>query len=349
MNKHVLVNPRTPWIEKYRPQDIVNIILDDHQSSFVKIILQELTNGINQPIIFTGTPGIGKTTTSRCIARKILGENFNHTTFLEINGGDSRRISTMKEDIPRFCNRSIDYKGTRVIVFDEADGMTDKCQMEIKNYINQFKKKILFMFTCNVSSKIIADIQSTSRTFQFLPLTNDQVYKYLSIISKNENVEYTDKGLRTLSDIAEGDMRKGINYLHACYSSGKKVTPKLIYDVCNIPNPVHYREIIDACQNKDLEKADEIMNNLIFRGYNLIDIVIGLSKVLETYPDYEFKNDTDDIFNKNIMRDKYKILLSQVVSETKVDLVSGLRTHLQIRSMICKMILVFEDLPIEND
>jgi len=336
------MSSRIPWIEKFRPEKISEIILSENQMNFVNVILGELDKKVNKPVILTGNPGIGKTSTARCIGRKLLGENY-HDCFYEINAGD-RKIVTMKKDIPFFCSKIVDYTGTKVILFDEADNMTEKCQMEIKNYILGYNHKILFLFTCNESSKIISDIQSLARTFQFQALKPEQINTYLTRIADKEELDYTKKALQVLADIAEGDMRRGINYLHACAISGEKITPTLIYQICSIPDPIYYKKIIDACKEYDLKQADFHISELIQKGFNLIDIVVGLLKTLETYPDYEFSDkETEDVYNLNIMRDKHKILLSRVVSQTKLSLVTGLRTNLQMRAMVAKMIMVLKD------
>ena len=51
---------QTPWIEKYRPSKLNDIILDDHTYKKIKKIIddRDMTN-----LILPGVPGIGKTTT----------------------------------------------------------------------------------------------------------------------------------------------------------------------------------------------------------------------------------------------------------------------------------------------
>jgi len=332
---------RNPWVEKFRPDEISKIILNDYQVTFVQTIINELKNGINKPLIISGTPGVGKTTTSRCLAKKMLGKNVD-ICFLELNAADDRKIITLEKIVPTFCKKIVDNNNLKVILFDEADNITEKCQMEIKNYIIEFEKKTLFIFTCNDSSKIIADIQSLSRRFEFHPLSAEQIYKYLKIIADSEKLDYTEKGLKILADIAEGDMRCGINDLYSCSSREKNITPKLVYETCNIPDPIYYKKIIDACRIANLVDAHNQISEMIDKGFNLIDIVVGLLKTLEVYPDKEYDDTGDDKININIMKDEYKIQLSKVVSNTKIDLVSGLRTNLQMKAMVAKMIMVFQ-------
>ena len=61
-----------PWIEKYRPINIEDLILDKQIEEQIRIFTLDREN---VHLIITGQPGIGKTSTVRCIAKKILGDN----------------------------------------------------------------------------------------------------------------------------------------------------------------------------------------------------------------------------------------------------------------------------------
>jgi DNA polymerase III delta prime subunit len=72
------------WIEKYRPIKIEDIILEEN----IKIEIDRIIQNKNIPnMILTGIPGIGKTTTLLCIARKLYGKYMNDTV-LELNASD---------------------------------------------------------------------------------------------------------------------------------------------------------------------------------------------------------------------------------------------------------------------
>lgn len=64
----------TPWIEKYRPELVDDLVIDTGTLNKIKKIISEK----NMPnIIITGVPGIGKTTTILCIAKNLLGKYFD--------------------------------------------------------------------------------------------------------------------------------------------------------------------------------------------------------------------------------------------------------------------------------
>src|SRR5579885_1498554 len=138
---------RNPWVEKFRPDEIEKIMLNDYQIKFIDTIINELKTNVIKPLLLTGPSGVGKTTTSRCLAKIMLGNNLD-TCFLELNAADERKAIVLNKSLPNFCKRVIDNCDMKVILFDEADWITEKCQMEIKEYIIKYKK-VLFIFTCN--------------------------------------------------------------------------------------------------------------------------------------------------------------------------------------------------------
>ena len=92
---------QTPWIEKYRPSKLEDIILDEHTQKKVKKIIEdkEMTN-----IILPGVPGIGKTTTIKCISTALYGKYANEAV-LELNASDDRGIKSVQEKIVTFCKK----------------------------------------------------------------------------------------------------------------------------------------------------------------------------------------------------------------------------------------------------
>lgn len=71
-----------PWVEKYRPEFLHDIVGNSDAVSRLSAIA-ELGNLPN--IILTGPPGIGKTTSVLCLAREMLGDCYKNAV-LELNG-----------------------------------------------------------------------------------------------------------------------------------------------------------------------------------------------------------------------------------------------------------------------
>ena len=307
-----------PWIEKYRPMDIDDIIMDDNTRQQINIFLQDREN---VHLIITGLPGIGKTSTVRCIARKILGNNLT-AGYLELISAEDRSIRNICTIIAPFCKKVVEFANSKIILLDEADSLTPKQQCDINNLIKQHGKKTKFIFTCNESSKIMEDIQSVCSIIKFKKLNKDQINIYLTNICLKENIEFDEDGLSTIFYISDGDMRKSINDLQKTAYTFAKITKDNVLNICKIPDPEEIKKIINLCFEEKLVEADTEMNNIIMKGYYYLDIISGFILVLLDHD----------------INEKLRLKLIKIVKETKVLISIGLRTKLQLTAMICKLI-----------
>ena len=95
------MNDTIPWIEKYRPKNIKEIVYHDEiRNTLVKLI----NNNKFPHTIFFGPPGTGKTSTILACAREIYGESFK-SMVLELNGSDDRGIKVIREQIKDSINK----------------------------------------------------------------------------------------------------------------------------------------------------------------------------------------------------------------------------------------------------
>ena len=138
------------WCERYRPTKLDDLILDEGSLRVVSQFKDEIPN-----LLFIGSPGTGKTTLARIIVNDILGCNF-----LYINASDESGIDTIRHNITNFAQtKSFDGK-VKVVVLDEADGLTSQAQAALRNTMETYAKYCRFILTANYKHKIIPALQS---------------------------------------------------------------------------------------------------------------------------------------------------------------------------------------------
>ena len=311
------------WIEKYRPQKISELVLDSDIEDRINAFLQ---NRNNVHLMISGMPGVGKTTTVRCVAKKILGENIKDG-YLELNAAEDRGVGSISAIIPPFCRRVVNFNKSRVILFDEADNLTQKCQHIIANMIKEFGYNTKFIFTCNVSDKIIEDIQSVCRIIRYKPLTNEQIKKYLINICAKEGIKYNDSGLNIICTISGGDMRKAINDLQKTAYTYNKIDKKSVISICSIPDPADIEKVIKYCLEKNIDSAIESTTMLIEEGFHYPVIITSFVNVLITFPD---------------ISEHMRLQLIHIVNQTKIIISTSSRSRLQLTGMICRLIMEIE-------
>lgn len=308
-----------PWTEKYRPKNIEEIALDKMQSQQINIFSEDRKN---VHLIIAGPPGVGKTSTVKCIARKKLGENIKEG-YLELNAAEERGSKTISTIIPPFCKRITNFDSDKIILLDEADNMTSKSQNDINSMIKEFGHKTKFIFTCNDSTKIIEDIQSVCRIIRFKHLTEEQVITYLKKICNAEGIDYDMPGLKTICYISGGDMRKAINDLQKTAFTFEKISKKTVLNICKVPDPEEIKKIVDLCAKLSLNLANEQMEKIISQGYDYLDIITGFVYVLSKYED---------------LMELQRLQMIDIVNRTKIAISTGLKSRLQLTAMVCRLI-----------
>jgi replication factor C small subunit len=208
------------WVEKYRPTNLSEIVNQTEIIGSLKALIKDPTDMPH--LMFSGSAGVGKTTTAICIARQILGKNYNLNSVLELNASDERGIGMVREKVKKFSKWSgfadIPFK---IIILDEADEMTSDAQTALRRVIEETAKFCRFIFIANNISKIIDPIQSRCATFKFTTIPEEDVISRLGEIAKKEKVKAEKKGLKAIYDYSEGDLRHAINLMQATASLGE--------------------------------------------------------------------------------------------------------------------------------
>ncbi|KUJ98621.1 MAG: Replication factor C small subunit, partial [Thermococcales archaeon 44_46] len=118
-----------PWVEKYRPERLDDIVGQDH---IVKRLKHYVKTGSMPHLLFAGPPGTGKTTSALCLARELFGEHWRHN-FLELNASDERGINVIREKVKEFARtKPIGGASFKIIFLDEADALTQDAQQALR-------------------------------------------------------------------------------------------------------------------------------------------------------------------------------------------------------------------------
>ena len=201
------------WVEKYRPHKLDYLILDDKSLRIVKQFEDEIPN-----LLFVGSPGTGKTTLARIIVNDILGCNF-----LYINASDESGIDVIRQNITNFAQTKSFDGGIKVVILDEADGLTPQAQAALRNTMETYAKYCRFILTANYKHKIIPALQSRCQSLDLKPVV-DQAAKRCFNILRLENVKVSEEQKKKFVILVKKhfpDLRKTINEIQKSIVDGE--------------------------------------------------------------------------------------------------------------------------------
>lgn len=275
-------NEYAPWVEKYRPSTLDDLVLIDSMKSKIGLWME---NKEMPHVILTGVPGVGKTSTVLCLIKNLLGENSNELV-LACNAADERGVKAVQESIQSFCKKKFKTDTVnathKIILLDEADSMTKKALQMITSMMDEYYDTTRFAFTCNDSSKIIESVQSRCTTLRFMRHTTEQIAGRLKYICESEGYKYNDDGINTIIQTSRNDLRQSISKLQLICSGMGEVTPNTVLKLCDIPNPDILRDIFTACINNELQVALTKLMELIDNGYSASDISMNIIATIRT-------------------------------------------------------------------
>ncbi|XP_023668127.1 replication factor C subunit 5 isoform X1 [Paramormyrops kingsleyae] len=271
-SKAPLQTRNLPWVEKYRPQTLDDLI--SHQD--ILSTIQKFINEDRLPhLLFYGPPGTGKTSTILACAKQLYKDKEFNSMVLELNASDDRGIDVVRGPILSFAStRTIFKKGFKLVILDEADAMTQDAQNALRRVIEKFTENTRFCLICNYLSKIIPALQSRCTRFRFGPLSRDQIVPRLEYVTQQENIDISPDGMKALVTLSSGDMRKALNILQSTSMAYEKVTEDSVHTCTGHPLKSDIANILDWALNKDFTSAyKQILHLKTLKGLALQDIL----------------------------------------------------------------------------
>lgn len=205
-------NSDSDWAQKYRPRCIDDVILPKKMHEQLKKLV--LNNG-GMSLLLHGTPGTGKTT----VANLISPDNTYHINCATDNSVD------MVRQLPQFCS-AVSFNGSRkVVLFDEADSLSNKVQVALRGVVEKYSVTTDFVMTAN-EPKLLGDaIKSRFLPVHFDSLVTEEIKvritQRLKYIVLNEcDLEISSEDVQAIIDDSFPDMRSIIKRIQFEFEFG---------------------------------------------------------------------------------------------------------------------------------
>ena len=235
---------------KWRPQKFSELIGQEH-------IVRTLSNAIeleriSHAFLFSGTRGVGKTTTARILARVLNCEKGpivdpcgvctfcneitegNCIDVQEIDGASNNGGQEVRDliDNVQYATSAARYK---VYIIDEVHMLSKSAFNALLKTLEEPPSQVIFIFATTELIKIPETILSRWQCFEFKPLSQSQITQQLELICIQEEIDIEKRGLEDISKIGAGSMRDAQSLLDQVIAySGRKVDTESVEAVLGL-------------------------------------------------------------------------------------------------------------------
>ena len=276
------------WINKYKPNNIHEVIGNKKQIDYIKSWLEDFQNqkitmkNFKNSILISGHPGIGKTLVSH-----LLLKDYGYD-IVELNSSCARTSKELNDKIlsifeAKSIKTMFNKKAKTGIILDEIDGIdtkkeytsnditnffnyeTNKFYTNIKKKISKKDKKYLInknpiICTCNNLDKTLRSLTEQVIHIKFDKPNDEDIYKLLKKITLNENLKINEVTLRLIIPYCQYDFRRTIYLIELLAGYIKNSDNNNINQILNF---------IKNLGNKDLDIGLYDGIDMIFNNYNL--------------------------------------------------------------------------------
>jgi DNA polymerase III delta prime subunit len=233
------------FVEKYRPSTLDDVILPRKYKTIFKEMLDV---GEIQHLLLCGSAGTGKTTIAKVLCNEL------NVDYIIINASENGNIDTLRTTIREFAS-AISISGKKkIVILDEADGLTGTTQTALRSFMEEFSKSTRFILTANFVNRIIEPLRSRCSVIEFSFDKSERMevavsfMKRLQQILQNESVEYDKNIMAELVKKYMPDMRKILNEIQNNIVDGKLIS-----------------KVVSTLSNDDIKNLFEWMEEKEFR------------------------------------------------------------------------------------
>jgi len=202
-----------PWVEKYRPNDFDDIVLDPMN----RVLFQQILEKNYFPnVLFYGPPGTGKTTTIINLIHSYQKKNnqISKGTIIHLNASDERGIDIIRNQIFQFVkSKNLFETGMKFVILDEIDYMTKNAQQALKYLLQSSSQNVRFCLICNYISRIDESLKNEFISVRFNQLPKKEIAGFLEQIAKKESIDLSSKSIDMIQQLYKSDIRSMINFI----------------------------------------------------------------------------------------------------------------------------------------
>jgi replication factor C small subunit len=207
------------WTEKYRPNTLKDYVVRDQRQR--DQIEGWIKSGAIPHLLFSGAPGVGKTTLAKILFHELKVESYD---ILEINASRENSVDTVRDKINNFV-QIMPFGAYKYVLLDEADYITPNGQAALRGVMETYHTSARFILTCNYPNRVIPALHSRCQGFHIETIDKNEFTARVAQILIEEKVNPELDILDTYVKATYPDLRKCINMVQQNSRDGQLHAP----------------------------------------------------------------------------------------------------------------------------
>ena len=326
---------------KWRPRTFDSVIGQDDITDTLKNAIKRGT--ISHAFLFAGPRGTGKTSCAKILAKALNCSNLQDgepcnkcanclaadkgamADIMEIDAASNNGVDEIRDirDKVKYAPTQGKYK---VYIIDEVHMLSIGAFNALLKTLEEPPEHVVFILATTELQKVPATIISRTQRYNFKRITQADLEKRMKYILEQEKINYDEKALAVIAQVADGGMRDALSILDQLLSFDKnKVEYDAALEITGFADKEKIEQILLAILNNDPTEALSLAQTELANGASSKNI---LDELIEMATNALMAVKTKDNSQKNFLNADFIKKIQDVNSDRYFQVIASANTAL---------------------
>ncbi|MEO6096648.1 MAG: DNA polymerase III subunit gamma/tau [Fibrobacteria bacterium] len=281
---------------KWRPKNFEDMVGQDHIAQTIRNAIEG--KRISHAYLFTGTRGVGKTTSARILAKALnckngptpipcdacenckAVNNGSSMDVLEIDGASNNSVDNIRElrEQVNYAPMNGSYK---IYVIDEVHMLSKSAFNALLKTLEEPPPHVVFIFATTEANKLPHTILSRVQRFDFKRISEQNIRERLEYICARESIHPEREALEAIARKADGSMRDALSLFDQVYAfSGSDLSMEAARKVLGLPRDGMFDGLLRALIQHDQKACFETLQEGHREGIETSELLVAFGEYL---------------------------------------------------------------------
>lgn len=326
---------------KWRPRTFDSVVGQDDITDTLKNAIKRGT--ISHAFLFAGPRGTGKTSCAKILAKALNCSNLQDgepcnkcanclaadkgamADIMEIDAASNNGVDEIRDirDKVKYAPTQGKYK---VYIIDEVHMLSMGAFNALLKTLEEPPEHVVFILATTELQKVPATIISRTQRYNFKRITQADLEKRMKYILEQEKINYDEKALAVIAQVADGGMRDALSILDQLLSFDKnKVEYDAALEITGFADKEKIEQILLAILNNDTTEALSLAQTELANGASSKNI---LDELIEMATNALMAVKTKDNSQKNFLNADFIKKIQDVNSDRYFEVIASANTAL---------------------